>query len=479
MTAFFQTLRFRLAFLYSGLLACVLVAFAVLLYASVRMSLLRHHDQDLRRSAEEVESVLSRGADCAHLDPGQIADLDTFGRLVLVHSMDGEERTFYTSPELASLSPEVRRTMRASSPSPRFDTVGSAAGTYRIYSRPYRSRTGRPGVIHVMERLGDVEEPLEQLRTSLAIIGPGAILAVGLGGYLLARRALTPVDAVTAAAREIEATQLSRRIPEPAVHDEIGRLVDTFNQMIARLETSFDGMKRFTADASHQLRTPLTTMRGLVDVVLDRPRSGTEYVEALKSLGEEVDHLRSITEDLLMLARADSRRIEFERSPVRLDRLVSDVLRAFEAIAAPRDIRLLNECEKITVSGDERWLNQLFFNLVDNAVKFSESGDAVVVRGSLSGQRAVLSVSDSGPGIPIEDLGHIFERFYRPEVGHRKRSQGSGLGLAIAAWIAREHGGEIRAANRPEGGTLLEIWLPADSGAPAMRQRGATQPESR
>ncbi len=299
-------------------------------------------------------------------------------------------------------------------------------------------------------------------------MSPLAVLLAALGGYVLARRALLPVAEVTRLAREIEAGSLNRRLPLPRSQDEIGGLVTTLNQMIGRLEAAFEAMRRFTADASHELRAPLTTMRGAIDVALAQPREAAEYRETLLSVGQDVDRLRSITADLLVLARADAGRIPIERAPVRLDVLAEEIAETLGSAASPGSVRLTVEpTMSVLVLGDEGWLRQLVFNLVHNAVKFAgarpkDKQQALVrIRVFAEAARGLLSVSDNGPGIPVDKISHIFERFYRADPARTMGDQeGSGLGLSIAAWIASAHQGEIRAENLDEGGCRFTVSLP-------------------
>jgi two-component system OmpR family sensor kinase len=227
-------------------------------------------------------------------------------------------------------------------------------------------------------------------------------------------------------------------------------------------------MQRFTADASHELRGPLATMRSTIDVSLSRPRRSAEYRETLASVGEDVDRLRAITEDLLVLARADVGRMPLDRQPVRLDVIAGEVLESFLATAAERGVSLgVERAEPVLVEGDERWLRQLVFNLLDNAVKFSAdaTAGARAAAVSLSVARdagtATLRVADTGSGIPDRALPRLFERFFRADEARPYRGrEGFGLGLAIAAWVAEAHGGRITAANRPGGGSVFSVSLP-------------------
>ncbi len=463
----FHALRFRLTLWYALVLAAVLAVFGVSLYGLVRYQLVRHHDAALTEAAAAVARVLSEQEDCEHLTDSQRAELDGIGHLVLFHEVEGEGRVFYRSPDSAAVEiPLDSRAATAPAGAGSFDTLSGKPELLRMYSVPYRSRAGRRGLIHVVHGLGDVPAPLASLRLALLLMAPLAVLLSAAGGYWLAGRALAPVDDVTRLAREIGASSLGRRLPPPKAQDEIGRLVDTLNQMIARLESSFEAMKRFTADASHELRGPLATMRSAIDVALSRPREHSEYRDALASVGEDVDRLRDIAEELLVLARADAGRIAIERHPVRLDVVTTEVVESFEALAAERGVSLCARCvEAVTVAGDERWLRQLVFNLLDNAVKFSAPAKAgerpsVSIEVAEDDGAGLLRVADTGPGIPEQALLRIFERFYRADDARSYQGEGVGLGLSIAAWVVEAHGGRIWAANRPDGGSLFTVSLP-------------------
>ena len=470
MTALLHSLRFRLTLWYALVLALVLSTFGALLYGVVRYQLVRHHDSALQEAAAAVAAVISEQEDCEHLTESQRADLDRIGHLILFHEVAGEGRVFYRSPDSAAVEiPMDSQATPTSSPGmASFETVLGRTELLRMYSEPYRSRAGRRGLIHVVQSLGDVPAPLASLRLALLLMAPLAVFLSAAGGYWLAGRALAPVDEVTRMAREIEASSLGRRLPAPKAPDEIGRLIDTFNQMIARFEASFETMKRFTADASHELRGPLATMRGAIDVALSRPREASEYRQALASVGEDVDRLRSIAEDLLVLARADAGRIQIEKLPVRLDVMTAELVESFEPVAAERGVFLEARCQvPVVVLGDERWLRHLVFNLLDNAVKFcavSKPGDgtaSVCVEVTSIDGSATVRVADTGPGIPQEALPRIFERFYRADDARTYQGrEGFGLGLAIAAWATEVHGGRIAASNRLEGGSLFSVSLP-------------------
>jgi heavy metal sensor kinase len=467
------TLRLRLALWHALVLSVILLVFAVLIYGVVRDQLIRHHDTNLTGTARAVERILSSEADCETLTAAQRAELERLGPLVLVHEAGGERRVFFQSADQRGIGALIG-SKPDDAPIPisgRFEVLGTEAEPIRVYWERYRSRSGRAGLIQVAQGLGDVPLPLASLRWALFLMSPLAVVLAALGGYILAKRALAPVAEVTRLAREIEAGSLSRRLPLPHSEDEIGSLVTTLNQMIGRLEAAFEAMRRFTADASHELRGPLATMRGAIDVALAQPREAPEYREALLSVGYDVDRLRSITADLLVLARADAGRIPMERAPVRLDVLAREIAETAGGAAPVGSVQVAVEAVvPVIVAGDERWLRQLVFNLVHNAVKFAgvktTNGPQAHVCVSVSAEsgRGLLSVSDDGPGIPDDKIGHVFERFYRADPARTHGEQeGSGLGLSIAAWIAVAHQGEIRVENLDQGGCRFVVSLPLAS----------------
>ncbi len=455
------SIRTRLTLAYAIFVGVVLVACGGLLFGVARYQLLRHHDPSLKDTAAKVEAILSLRDDCVRLDSTQIQELNRLDHLILFHEVGGEGQVFYRSPDSEGIpSPASLEAIAKTVP---FETLMAGGESLRVHSRPYRSRVGRQGLIRVMDRLGDVEEPLHALAYALLFMVPVAILFAALGGYWMASRALSPVDRITRQARAIEAQNLSLRLPHPGNPDELGRLVETLNQMFGRLERAFDGMKRFTSDASHELRSPLAIMRSTIDVALNMPRTPNEYRASLESLGEEVDRIRKISADLLLLARADSGRFELESSLFCLDSLVNEVVEAFQIIAKGKDILLeVSSVGQVAMLGDERWLRQALANLLDNAIKFTPNGGRVWVDLTTEANWIRVAVVDSGPGIPKEHLSRIFERFYQADPARtRDPQQGSGLGLSITTWIVEAHGGTLSAENRTGGhGCSFNVRLP-------------------
>jgi two-component system OmpR family sensor kinase len=293
---------------------------------------------------------------------------------------------------------------------------------------------------------------------------PVALLIALGGGWFLAGRALRPVGAMTLAAHRIAAGDLTQRLTVPASQDEVGRLAATFNEMIARLEASFQQVRQFSTDASHELRTPLTVLKGETELALRRPRSAEDYRLVLESGLEEIDRMTRIVDELLFLSRADLGEIKMESKPVRLDALVEDIKRQAAVLGQERNVEILTGAvAPVTVLGDELRLRELLLNLVDNAVKYSWPGGKVELSLTTDGRMARLSVADHGIGIAADEQRHIFDRFYRSDQARAHAKKGTGLGLSICKWIADAHQGLIEVQSRPGEGSTFTVVLPLEN----------------
>jgi heavy metal sensor kinase len=340
-----------------------------------------------------------------------------------------------------------------------------AGDAIRVHAVPVPGE-GRPvAVVQVARSLEDTKDTLERLLTTLLIGVPGLVAAAAAGGYLLAARALAPIDRIIQTARRISAEDLSARLDLPMVDDEVGRLAVTFDEMLARLERSFRRERQFTTDASHELRTPLSAMQAILGTVRARRRTPAEYDRALADLAEEADRLQSLTEDLLRLARGDARDPR-SLEAVEMSTLLADLCDSMRAPAQAKGLSLTCRVpEGLTILGDRDDLIRLFGNLLQNAVKYTESG-AIEVSGQAAADGTVsIHVADSGGGIASEHLPRIFDRFYR--IDPSRASPGAGLGLAIAQEIARSHGGRIEVSSQIGQGTHFAVTLPESSSGPA------------
>jgi two-component system, OmpR family, sensor kinase len=343
------------------------------------------------------------------------------------------------------------------------------------------------GVVLVARSLDDVYGTLATLSHLLIIGDLVAVLFVSIGGWLIATAGLSPLSTVTRTAREIANTPsaggLGTRVSYRGPRDEVGTLASTFNEMLQALEQVTTAQRRFVADASHELRAPITTIKGTLEFLLRRAPedlSGAERDRMLEDAYAEAERMAALVNELLLLARADSvaggqyglrgewldEQVRGRFETVELDQVAMDVFRHGRAQlqARHKDLRLaVTRLEPLSVGGDPGHIRQLVLILLDNAIKYTPSGGKVRISVERKGDRAVLSISDTGIGILPADLPHIFERFYRSDTARDRDEHGSGLGLAIAKWIAESHGGEIRVRTEPNVGSTFAVWLPVQA----------------
>jgi len=280
----------------------------------------------------------------------------------------------------------------------------------------------------------------------------------------MSRHALAPVEAIARTASDIEAQNLSERLPLRGTGDELDQLSATLNAMLARLEDSFRHITQFTADASHELRTPLTVMKGETELALRRPREAADYTIVLESNLEEIDRMTRIVDELLFLSRADMGEVKMERLPVKLESLLEDIHRQASLLGQERDVQVvLGLTAPAVVLGDELRLRELFLNLVDNAVKYSRPGGSVDISLLTESDQAKVIVADQGIGISREDQKRIFDRFYRADDARAHTKKGTGLGLAICAWIVESHHGRIEVQSELHKGSTFTVTLPLAS----------------
>jgi two-component system, OmpR family, sensor kinase len=308
------------------------------------------------------------------------------------------------------------------------------------------------------------------------LVGTGAaVLAVGLaGGWLVSRRIFRPIAAITDTASRISADNLSARIDTVTVDRELAGLADVLNATFRRLEAAFERQARFTADASHELRTPLAVIRSQAELTLSRPRTSEEYQEALHACLRAAIRMTDLVEGLLTLARADAGESAL-REPVELHRVTGESVELCRALAEQAGLRLTSDLEPITVRGDANGLGRVVRNLVANAIQYNRPDGSVHVALRHEGGEAVLTVRDTGEGIPEEHHAHLFERFYRVDKARSRATGGSGLGLAIAKVIVEAHGGTIGLESKPGQGTVFHVRVPAAAARSSTtgRDRGA------
>lgn len=327
----------------------------------------------------------------------------------------------------------------------------------RLYHRPLTRNGLFIGAVLVGQSLAGLEATLGRLRL-IYVIGTGFILIFGwLGGWILASQGLQPIARIARAAREtVRAEDLTRRVPYSGPADEVGTLATTYNEMLDRLQGLFEAQRRFLAEAAHELRTPLASMLGNVDLLGrfgDDPTRRQETVLALQRTGR---HVARLLDDLLLLAQAEAG-WHLELRPLAVDDIFLEVYESARTI--PGGVGLtLTACEPACILGDPDRLRQVFLNVIDNALKYSPATERVELRLWRDDGQVKVCVSDQGPGIPPAALPHIFEPFYRAHAGERVR--GVGLGLAIVRWIVTEHGGQVTLGSSNGRGTTLSLAFP-------------------
>jgi signal transduction histidine kinase len=376
----------------------------------------------------------------------------------------------------------------------------------RIDGRPFRfifervnDINGHAYTVEMGVPADDVVGTLHQFRFYLLMFAPLMLLAAAGGGYWLSRRALSPVDALVRTARAVSGTNLDSRLQKLETGDELQRLSDTLNEMLDRIESAFLRITQFTADASHELRTPVSLIRTEAELALRRSRGEAEYKEALRHILLEAERTTTLLEQLLSMARADSGREALHLQAVNLRQTLRGVVSGWQQVATLRNLQFAAniegadsdarnsdisdsadsiletdaahlEVESLLVMGDETLLRRLVDILLDNAFKYTPSPGSVYLSLQLKDESAVITVQDSGVGIAEEDQSRIFERFYRVDKARSRAQGGAGLGLAIAQWIVNQHRGSIRVESRPGHGSAFRVELPM-SAAPVQNRQ--------
>jgi heavy metal sensor kinase len=331
---------------------------------------------------------------------------------------------------------------------------------YLVYTVPVMEGPSVAGYIQVMRDFHSLRETLTNLLAALLAGGAAVVVLGGLGGYLLARRALAPVEAMTRMTKEISAGDLSARLNMTDTYDEVGELASSFDGMLERLEESFVRERRFTADASHELRTPLAAMEAILSVIRSEPRERAEYEQALDDIAEETARLRALAEGLLRLARG-ARPQPTDLVAVDVSVLAEDVVEAMRPLAEAKGLDLESRVQPgLMVRGDSDSVIRVMLNLLDNAIKFTESGGTVTVSAYSRGESTFVEVADTGIGIRADRLTSIFERFYRADSS--RSAPGAGLGLSLARQMVHDNGGELTVASEEGRGSTFTVRLNQD-----------------
>jgi heavy metal sensor kinase len=388
-------------------------------------------------------------------------------------SLIAQSATALTFSSVSALIPDGGFPLHAE-----LETVVLPEGTMRVLLRQVGLPDGRTGGLLLVRPIDDVRLRLTQSALLLVLIGAGLIVACCLLAWRLAGRALAPVRKMSTVAREITEQDLHRRLPEDLpVNDEIGQLARTFNTLLVGLELAFNSLQRFTADAAHELRAPLSIMRTQLEVTMRRPRTEAEYVQSNATLLKEVERLTRVADHLLLLARADAGDLLPRLEALDLPDLVDEVVDRWQAAAIAKDVALkCSASQGGSVMGDPDLLKRVLDNLLDNALRHTPRGGEVRVVAICADGAWTVAVSDSGPGVPMDAQPSLFERFSRGDPARSRSTGGAGLGLSICAAIARAHNGSIELAPGPLPGATFILHLPAQHRAspepPPLKETG-------
>ena len=332
---------------------------------------------------------------------------------------------------------------------------------YRIISTPVYRDGKLTEIIQLGTHLRFVRKNLLHFRNNILVAIPIILVLGAMGGWVLARRALSPIGYIASKAQSITSENLSERLTLRGTDDEMDDLIRAINEMIARLESSFKRMAEFTADASHELKTPLCALRGEAELLLSKQRTTEEYEEGMAHFIERFDHLNRMINDLILLSKSDSSQVELNMVPLRLDLLIQDIGNLFQILAEQKNIVLrIDPYQETVVMGDKMRLQQLFTNLIDNAVKFTPERGSIRIRIEKDRDFVKVKVVDTGMGIPKEEQENIFKRFYRVDKSRSKETGGVGLGLSISEWIAHAHHGKIEVNSELNQGSTFTVYLP-------------------
>ena len=452
-------LRIRITAWYFTVLATGFALFGVIAYYVMRGSILETVDETMQDQAQGVRELIEQKSGNIELEHAlrEIEQIREGSDLLQVSDSGGN--WIYRSRTMTQFGPPTVSEAKTSITNQRPHGV-----PLRVLTLPVQAG-GKTYIVQLAYPLDDFDEALERFRRVLFLSSPLLLLLASAGGHWLSRRALAPVDQVTREAMSISAQNLSSRLVVPATGDELQRLSETLNGMLERLEQAFKRITQFTADASHELRTPVALMRTRAEIALRRPRSEEEYRESLGQILEDLRRTSSLIENLMLLARADSGAGTLQRARINMVESVGEACLEGRTLAEAKQISFYEELPRspVWIDGDPNSLRRLLLILFDNAVKYTPAQGRITFSLSLSDGCAVAEVRDTGLGIAADDLSHIFERFFRADRARSRETGGAGLGLSIGKWIAEAHGGNNSSLKQAGRGLGVSSPNPASS----------------
>ena len=445
---FFKSIRTRLTLWYLLVMVVLLLVFSAVAYFMLDHNLYKNLDNSLRIRSIEIRTTS--------------VFVPQTNELLLSFASNGTliQQVGTSAIDTSKVSGLVEKALSGQNGYLTTDTTDNQG--IRLYATAFRDPFDGQAIIIVVGQL--TTEITNVLHTFMYIIifaMIGVLILAGLGGLFLADRVLRPVERITKTAQKIEGSDLSQRI-DVKTDDELGRLAVTLNEMIGRLEESFNRQRQFTADASHELRTPLAIMQAEATLALSKERAPDDYRKSLETISQESDYMSAVIGKLLFLARSDAGKEQLNFEDVDLKEVITGLAANIEVLAQDKGIKFTVDAkDDVDVSGDKVKLRQLFTNILENAVRYTPADGKISVSLLEKESNAVVSISDTGIGIPPEHLPHIFERFYRVDKARARADGGVGLGLAIAKIIVESHKGKIEVESEVGKGTTFIISIPA------------------
>jgi len=478
----FSSVKTKLSLWFVGTLALIIIIFSIALYIGLSKSLMSGIDSSLEAMAKKRHIDILEGLEKTRfqqIHEEDIKDIEELDDVKNIYTL-----TYIQLLEFSGEGPQRNMKVIAKSnnlkdntlPLPHYgngEQIGISLKNFtdkRLFESPMRLLTfpfkvgsdkDKYYVLQFATILKQVEKTLNTLLIIILVIDPILLILSFFGGYFLVNKTLLPVKTVVSSAKKITVEDLSHRIPSIGSRDEIGELVDTFNDMIVRLDHSFRKIKQFSSDVSHEFKTPLTIIRGEIDVALRKKRFKKDYIETLESVCEEVEALQRIIDNLLFLGgtEAEGQNLPFRKVP--LDKIVLEVFEDIQKMGEEKNIRfVLKEIQPIDIEGEETLLKRVFFNLFENAVKYTGANGEVEILLEKEANAAKFSIKDTGIGITENELPHIFDRFYRVDKARSRRMGSAGLGLSIVRLIVQLHKGTIDVTSTPGKGSTFIVYLP-------------------
>jgi heavy metal sensor kinase len=469
-------IRLRLTLWYSALLFLILTTFSITVYISLGRSLFVSLDHQLQREAAEVLGNLKfENSDSSDkvTDEVEIELEYSPGEGIFWRILDTRGNPLVGSGHLEDIA--FSHTNSIETGYIQLQNIILADRTpIRLYTVPFAIENEGAGILQIAESYAHIQEVQSQLILLFVIVIPLTLVAASAGGWFLAANALDSIDRITRTVQQINADDLNQRLNFKLPDDEVGRLAATFDDMLSRLEAAFERQKRFIADASHEMRTPLAILKGDVEVALNRPRQVEEYQKTLEMVNETTDRLIALVQELFLLARADNNQLPLQVERFNLVELLTGEINNLKSQAYKKNIMIALEMPvELPITADPAKLRRLFINLIDNAIKYSNPGGEINISATVRGEQACVAIADTGSGISADHLPHLFDRFYRVDKArsrHMSSANGSGfgLGLSIAQWLVQAHRGRIEVTSRVGYGSTFTVWLPLEP--PIMSQ---------